>query len=438
MSYLGELRDNARPLAAACFGCGTSLPLFAYTSSVFAPHLIKEFGWSRAQFALIGLTMLTTIFILPFVGRFTDKLGVWRVALLGTVLVPLCFVAYALQQGNFYYFMLCSVAVMAVGSTTGPLVYSRLIAENFVQAQGLALTVLNCAPAVLAMGAVPALNWMILEYGWRASYLAMGVLSAVGGVTALALIRPPKKPADLARGEGRGRPATAVGSVREDYGVILNSQVFWVIVISMFLCMLHTPLHASQMNVMLVDQGLSTQAAATVVSVYAFGTIVGRIACGLALDRFPTPIVTAISMGIPAVGFFLLGTELDGFGTIAFAMFIVGLSVGAEVDIMAFLVARYFNIRIYNSTLGLVHCVTFLTGAVGAGSISLTLKLADSFAPFLYIVSGTITVGGLLFLMLPRGQEKIGDPPRQAAELARQDPPERPGHAADKTIGEAA
>ena len=434
MSYLGELRDNAKPLAAACFGCGTSLPLFAYTSSVFAPHLIKEFGWSRAQFALIGLTMLTTIFILPFVGRFTDKLGVWRVALLGTVLVPLCFVAYALQQGNFYYFMLCSVAVMAVGSTTGPLVYSRLIAENFVKAQGLALTVLNCAPAVLAMGAVPALNWMILEYGWRASYLAMGVLSAVGGVTALALIRPPRK----GRGEARPRPAQVTGSVREDYGVILRSQVFWVIVISMFLCMLHTPLHASQMNVMLVDQGLSTQAAATVVSVYAFGTILGRIACGLALDRFPTPIVTAISMGIPAVGFFLLGTDLDSFSVIAFAMFIVGLSVGAEVDIMAFLVSRYFNIRIYNSTLGLVHCVTFLTGAVGAGSISLTLKLADSFVPFLYLVSGTISLGGVLFLLLPRGQAKIGDPSRQAADLARQDPEERPGRAADKTMGEAA
>ena len=61
MSYLGELRDNVKPLVAASLGCGTSLPLFAYTSSVFAPHLIKEFGWSRAQFALIGLTMLSEI-----------------------------------------------------------------------------------------------------------------------------------------------------------------------------------------------------------------------------------------------------------------------------------------------------------------------------------------------------------------------------------------
>ena len=45
MSYLGELRQNLRPLAAASLATGTSLPLFAYTNSIFAPHLIKDFGW---------------------------------------------------------------------------------------------------------------------------------------------------------------------------------------------------------------------------------------------------------------------------------------------------------------------------------------------------------------------------------------------------------
>ena len=41
-------------------------------------------------------------------------------------------------------------------------------------------------------------------------------------------------------------------------------------------------------------------------------------------------------------------------------------------------------------------------------SSSLTLKLADSFAPLLNLVSGTITLGGLLFLLLPEGRETIG------------------------------
>ena len=83
MSYLGELRHNLRPLAAACLGTGTSLPLFAYTNSVFSPYLLKQFGWSRAQFALVGLTMMATLVVLPFVGRFTDRFGERRGGLVG-------------------------------------------------------------------------------------------------------------------------------------------------------------------------------------------------------------------------------------------------------------------------------------------------------------------------------------------------------------------
>src|SRR5262249_21245781 len=162
--------------------------------------------------------------------------------------------------------------------------------------QGLALTIINCAPAVLAIAIVPLLNWSILHFGWRLSYLWLGALALVAGLVALMLIRP-----------GSGARASAVPlrqhAARQDYGTILHSKVFWVILVAMFLCMLQTPLHSSQINIMLLDQGVTTQTAANIVSVYALGTIVGRIGCGLALDRFPTPIVTSLSMILPALGF---------------------------------------------------------------------------------------------------------------------------------------
>ncbi|PEQ14663.1 hypothetical protein B2G71_03670 [Novosphingobium sp. PC22D] len=414
MSYIGELRRNARPLAAASIGAGTSLPLFAYTNSVFAPHLVAEFGWSRSQFALIGLTMLSTLLVLPFIGRFTDKFGVRRIAILGTILVPLCFVGYAFQTGAFAFFATVSTLVLAVGSLTSPLVYTRLIAENFERATGLALTIVNCVPAVLAILLVPATNWFIEHYGWRPAYLGLGLLTLIAGIVAIALI-----PA----GSGAGHepepganvpdyPATAEvhRPAREDYRAILTSGVFWIVFLGMFLCLLQTPLHASQMNLMLVDQRISAQTAANIVTLYAAGTVVGRIACGLALDRFATPIVTTLSMVLPSLGFFLLGSDLDTVAVISFAMFLVGLSVGAESDLISYLVARYFKLRIYNSTLGLVYCVSFLASALGALGISRSLALFDSFSPYLYFVAASIAVGSLLFLLLPwsKTHEKVG------------------------------
>ena len=70
--YFGELVRHWRPLLAASLGAGVSLPLFAYVNTVFAPYLLREFGWSRSDFALVGVTSLATLLVLPFIGRFTD------------------------------------------------------------------------------------------------------------------------------------------------------------------------------------------------------------------------------------------------------------------------------------------------------------------------------------------------------------------------------
>lgn len=418
MSYMGELRRNVRPLLSASLGSGTSLPLFAYTNSAFAPHLVREFGWSRAQFALVGLTMLTTIFVLPFIGRVTDRLGVRKVALAGTLLIPLCFIGYATQNGSFAWFLAASTATLAVGSLTSTLVYTRLVAENFTRATGLALTIVNCVPALLAMVLVPATNWWIEAIGWRSAYLVLGALALVAGLVAVQLI--PK-------GTGAGHEAAPGANVpdfpatpelhvelhrtaREDYGLILRSGVFWTIFAAMFLCLLQTPLHASQMNLMLVDNHISAQTAANIVTIYAGGTVVGRLLCGLALDKFPTPIVASLSMVLPAIGYFVLGTDFNTVTVIGSAMFLVGLAVGAESDLISYLVQRYFSLRIYNTTLGLVYTVTFLASALGALAISRTLAAYDSFSPYLYLVSGSIAVGALLFLLLPwhRSSPKVG------------------------------
>ena len=406
MSYLGELRQNIRPLAAASLATGTSLPLFAYTNSIFAPHLVKDFGWSRAQFALIGITMLITLPILPFIGRFTDRLGVRRVALIGVLLMPLGFIGYSRMQGDFTTYLAIFTAILVVGSMVGPLVFTRLIAANFVRAQGLALTVVNCAPAVLALALAPALNLCIEAIGWRSTYLVLGAFVLVSGLIAVLLAGKEETHLPAAGAEQReaARPA------REDYGIILKSKLFWVLVVGFFLCLLQTQLHSSQMNLMLIENDLSMQMAANVVSVYALGTIIGRIACGLALDVFSTRTVTVISMGLPALGFLLLGSDWNSLPVISLAMFLVGLSVGAESDLICYLVSRYFKLRIYGTTLGLIHTTTFLSSAVGGLAISLTLMLADSYVPFLFIAAASIMTGSVLFLMLPKGREveKIG------------------------------
>jgi MFS family permease len=408
LSYFGELRSNIRPLLAAALGIGTSLPFDAYTNSIFAPYLVKEFHWERSQFALYGLVAVATAIVLPFVGRLTDRFGVRPVAMVGTLLMPFVFIGYSQMQGSFAVFLGLSALKLTFGHMTSAIVYTRLIAENFRRAQGLALTIVNCTPAALGAIAAPVLTWSIETYGWRFSYPAVATFSLVCGVVALLLI--PRRAGEGSASALGAAPAHEKPDLHRDLALLVRSRVFWIILAGMYLCMIATPLQSSQLTIMLRDNGLTGTTAAWVVSVFAISNIAGRIACGLALDRFPTPFVTTLCMIVPALGFFLLATDLDALGVITFSMVLAGFAVGAENDLMSFLVARYFKLRIYSSTGSLLMCTVLLATTTGSLLISASLKWANSFAPFLYLLSGTVLVGSLLFLLLPRARdvEKVG------------------------------
>jgi MFS family permease len=406
MSYLGELRQNVRPLAAASLGSGAGLMLMAYTTTIFGPYLVREFGWSRSQFALIGLAMVSTLVALPFIGRLTDRFGVSRAAIVGAIGIPLCLLGYSVMSGAFEVYFLLSCGLLAVGSFTSPVVYTRLIAADFKQARGLALTVVTISPAILGAIAAPVLTQVIETWGWRNGYRALALFVLVCSLCAVALI-PPRHRASKQSVEEKPRRA------RAEFRLILGSAPFWIIFAAMALCTLQTPLHASQMGMMLHDNRLGSAAVAAMISLYSVGTIIGRFGCGVALDKFPAPIVAAVSMIPPALGYALLATSLDTTAAIGIAMFMIGFAIGAEGDLQSYLVARHFDLRIFSTTLSLVYCGVFAASASGSALISLTLKLTDSFNPYLAAMAVAVAIGSLLFLLLPKqGRfEKIGEQP---------------------------
>lgn len=404
MGYWGELRRNWRSLLAASLGSGSGLMLMAYASTIFAPFLLKEFGWSRSQFALIGLAMFSTLIALPFIGRATDRFGVRKAALVGAIGIPACLIGYSTMTGSFGVYFVFSALILALGSFTSPIVWTRIIAADFKEARGLALTVVTVTPALFGAIAAPLLTLAIEAWGWRAGYRTLAAFILIASLIAIWLV-PKRDPAAVAQQPARRAPA------RADFKLILSSPPFWIIFAAMFLCVLPTPLHASQMAVMLHDNNLTAGDVALMISVYGVGTIVGRFVCGIALDKLPTIPVAVVSMMLPALGYVLLATSLDTVPAIGSAMFLVGLAVGAEGDLQSYLVARHFDLRIFSTTLSLVYVAVYAAGAVGAMLVSLTLKLTDSFAPFLAGVAGAVVLGSLLFALLPREPErKIGAP----------------------------
>ena len=82
------------------------------------------------------------------------------------------------------------------------------------------------------------------------------------------------------------------------------------------------------------------------------------------------------------------------------AVVLMGLSLGAESDLAAYLVMRYFPVAIYGTVLGLVVTSLALSATFGAMVLSYTLSLVDHFWLYMLVAGLSSTLGALLFLLL--------------------------------------
>jgi MFS family permease len=394
LTYLGELRVNWRCLAAASVGLASGFTLLLYFSNIFAPHLIQEFGWSRSQFALLGLSILVAIVTLPIMGRLADILGVRRMVAIGITLTPLLLIAFSRINGNFAYFFFLNVLQIIVGAITTSLVYGRLIAENFRRSRGLAFGIAACAAPATAAVATRILSSFITVHGWRAGYLVLAAGTAVGGLVALLLI--PSRSPTIAKTERRRKRTS------RDYAEIVRNPAFRWIALGMLLCNLTLIVQSSQLKLILLDRGVTSEVATMMLSVYPIGIVFGRLCCGLALDRFPTYIISALALGFPCIGLFIIALGSRDTVLVGAAVAIIGLSMGAELDVLSFLVMRFFRVEIYSSVFGLTQPVCSLSAALGSLLLSATLKMTGGFTVFLYLSALATLVGSASFLMLKK------------------------------------
>lgn len=393
-AYWGELRTHWRPLLAATMGLGFGIGLNAYTASIFAPRLIGEFGWARSQFALLASFGLLMIVMQPITGRLTDRFGVRTISAVGVLTGPIAYVAYAFQPGDISAFFAIAVLQIVVGTLTTSPVYTRIVAERFERARGLAFSIVMTGPPLVGAIFAPALDWLIDAEGWRTAYLVLGAATLAFGLLAVSMT-----PAHVGERQVVHESVESHGS---DYRLILGNPAFWVLIVGMVLVNIPQGLASAQMKLVLMDSGAASQTATWLVSIYAMGVIAGRFACGLSLDRLQPHHVAALALGTPAIGMMLMASPFDATLVLALSVALMGMAQGAEGDIAAYLVSRRFGLGVFSLVLGLVGAAIAGGSAIGALTLSYTLSQWDSYAPFLMLSACTTLIGALLFLTLGR------------------------------------
>lgn len=404
--YRTEFARHWQPLLAAALGMGLGSALSHYTMSLFGPALIKEFGWTKAEFALIGSIPLINMLFVPFAGRFTDSLGTRLAAIIGFSALPLGFLAYTQMTGSITQFFAIYVIQHIFGILTTSLVFCRVIVERFDSARGIALSLAMTAPPAIGAIAAPLLGELIDAEGWRAGYGAMAALTGAGGLATILLMgRAPR------RQSAEPAPAPRPKLSRQELGQLLRHPTLLLILAGMFLVNVPGVFASSQLKLVVMDSGISSANATWMMSLYAIGVIVGRFLSGLALDRVPPHLVAIATLGLPAIGYLLLAAPITSFALLAMGIAVIGFAQGAESDVGAYLISRRFDMRNFSFLLSLLTTMIGLGTAAGSIILSLSLHHGETYVPFL-LVSAVATIMGALFFALTgsrraRGSEMV-------------------------------
>jgi predicted MFS family arabinose efflux permease len=182
----------------------------------------------------------------------------------------------------------------------------------------------------------------------------------------------------------------------------LRMRQYWLLALAMVLVNVSGAGILSQLVPLLTDRGLTFGVAAGLTSLFALCVLIGRLLTGFLVDRVAPLVVAAVLTALPAAGCALLVWGDVTFAVAVAAVILLGLQQGAEVDLLAFFVARYFGMRTYASIFGsLIMVMAFSTaagvaswGAVHDATGNYDLALAGSVAAFV--------LGALCFLALGR------------------------------------
>lgn len=168
---------------------------------------MQEFHWPGSQYALVGTTALLVLLMLPIYVRLADLFGVRRIAAVGVMGYPLCFLLFSQMTGDFHLFLaIAALQSFLAGSITAA-IYSRIVAQTFDRTRELAISVAVSGPAILGAIASPLLTGFILANGWRAGYMLAATVTLALGVTGLLLM-----PRSVINREARQHPDGAHGA----------------------------------------------------------------------------------------------------------------------------------------------------------------------------------------------------------------------------------
>lgn len=393
-------------VAASCIGQSTNPGQFAFGAfGLFIIPLGNEFGWNRAESSL-ALTLFTIALAvsLPVVGHFVDRYGSRRILIPSILIFGLLLACIPLLVSRLWHLLLLYTLIGSLAAGANALPYLRIIGAWFDRRRGLAYGIVMAGGGLGYAYVPPLVQYLVEQSGWRTGYYALAaIVLGVALPFVWGVLRD--SPAELRMyADGCESPANArvaPGDEGLSRGQALKSPVFWKLFLVFAVLSLCLYGLLSHFVPLLMDRGMPAGRAALAVSVLGLTIVASRAIIGYLIDRFFAPHVGLACLFLSMFGFMLLaGGAIDAPAFAAAVL--IGLSIGAEIDLLAYLTSRYFGLRFFGSIYGLQFTGFLLGASLGPIAFGLSFELSASYAAVLAGCIALMAFAACVMGVLPR------------------------------------
>ena len=372
-----------------------------YSFGVFFKPVLIEFGGTRAATSgACSLALLLSGFLSIFAGRLSDRFGP-RVIMTGCGLFLGSGYLLMSRVSAMWQLYLFYGVILGIGLSGSFVPLASTVSRWFVKRRGL-MTGIVVSGAGVGMMIMPLLaSWLISSYGWRTSYIVIGIIVLVSMISAAQFLR--REPGHLGLlpyGEGETEPQTLnTGNGGFSLQEAIHTRQFWMIcaMFSFFeFCfgtiMIHIVPHAT-------DLSISAAGAASILAVFGGVSVAGKITMGSVGDRIgnkPAIIICFILMSV-ALAWLLAAKELWMFYLFAV---IFGFAYGGWAALMSVIVAELFGLRSLGVILGVVTFSVSIGAAAGPAVAGGIFDISGSYQPAFLVCAILSIIAIILALFL--------------------------------------
>ena len=328
-----------------------------YAFSVFFKPLASEFGWSRAMTAAaFSVYAISHDVFAPVTGWLTDRFGPRVSAATGGLCLGASMIVMSrvtsIWELYFYYALLFGWGIAAIYA---PMMAT--VSRWFTLKRGLAVGVTAAGLGVGSLVFSPLAAWLISSYGWRTTYVCIGVVAFAVFIPITVFIkRAPSK--------GLGVESQAEPGNGFSFGEALRTRALWIFSLSWLFIAL--ALWAIMVHIvpLLTDREVPLTMAGFLAGLIGGGSLIGRIGAGFVSDRLDRKLVllTAYIFQLMMLIWLLFSREMWMFYVFA-PLF--GISFGGWAGVIAAFPADYFGSRATGAIFGFSMIIVGIGGAVG-------------------------------------------------------------------------